>query len=726
MSTNAKHRRVRNPRPTWLVALLAATLLAGPALAQRVAERVGDDIVRYSANADAAANAEPSFALVKPLAGLGDPPEGFGPAPTFTLGDQTVIHVDIDPGTSLYATGEVAGRLLRNGRTVVCWNYDAYGYDDTTEHLYQSHPWVLAVRPDGTAYGVLADTTWRTTIDLTSAIEFRVEGPPCPVIVIERDHPRDVVVALAELTGYMPLPPKWALGYHQCRYSYYPDDRVREIAAEFRDRDIPCDVIWMDIDYMDGFRCFTFDPQLFPDPRELNEDLHDQDFHSVWMIDPGIKKDPGYAVYDSGTKNDAWVQTAAGDTYVGEVWPGDCVFPDFTRAETRSWWAGLYKDFLAKGVDGVWNDMNEPAVFNVQSKTMPLDNHHRADDDLGGPGPHARYHNVYGMLMVKATREGIQAARPHARPFVLSRANYLGGHRYAATWTGDNTADWYHLESSIPMVLNMGLSGNPFTGPDIGGFAGNGPPGGEGQLFARWMGIGALLPFARGHTGKGNIDKEPWSFGPEVEATCRRALQRRYRLMPFLYTLFREASVTGLPVARPVFFADPTDPALRSEDDAFLLGDDLLVVGSLTPNHDRVPALPQGNWRPLHLETEDPDLPDLYTRPGSIIPMGPAMEFVNEKPLDPLTLIVSLDAAGGASGTLYEDAGDGYGYRNGEYRLATYKARLDGRLLRVWIDAAEGEMDRPDRNVRVALLGDDGTLTMIPAAGGLPVEFELP
>jgi len=686
---------------------LWAMLLATPAGAQ-VGELIAPNVVRFHASEEAAREADPSLALETPLEPIGPAPEGFDVEPVFAQAEGVFeIRVDVEAGTSLYGTGEVAGRLLRNGRVITCWNYDAYGYDDDSEHLYQSHPWVLALRPDGTAYGVLADTTYRVEVDLTSAIEFRVEGPACPVIVIAGDHPRDVVESLADITGTMPMPPKWALGYHQCRYSYFPDDRVREIATQFRDREIPCDVIWMDIDYMDGFRCFTFDPELFPDPEALNDDLHEMDFHSVWMIDPGIKLDPGYDVYDSGTERDVWVKTAAGETYVGEVWPGDCVFPDYTNAAVREWWAGLYEEFISVGVDGVWNDMNEPAVFNVQSKTMPLDNHHRADEDLGGPGPHAKYHNVYGMLMVKATREGIAAARPETRPFVLSRANYIGGHRYAATWTGDNTADWYHLESSVPMVLNMGLSGNPFTGPDIGGFAGNGPPGGEDELFARWMGIGAMLPFARGHTGKGNIDKEPWSFGPEVERTCRRALVRRYKLMPYLYTLFQEASTTGVPVARPLFFHDPVDRALRSEDDAFLLGDDLLVVCDMTPGREREPALPRGDWNLVDFD-RDPELPELRIRAGAIIPVGPSMEYVDEKPLDPISLIVSLDGEGKARGRLYEDAGDGYEYLEGGFLETVYGAELVGDAIRITIEGEAGDLVRPDRRIEVHVATPSG------------------
>lgn len=633
-----------------------------------------------------------------------------------------VASIAIPSGTSLYGTGENAGPLLRNGRVVEAWNTDAYGYREETKSLYQSHPWVLAVREDGSAFGVLADTTWRCEIDLTNAITFAADGPEYPLIVMEGRTPQEVMVQLAAHIGTIELPPLWALGYHQCRYSYYPESRVKEIADGFRSRSIPCDVIWFDIDYMHGYRVFTFDSSHFPDPARTNRELHALGFRTIWMIDPGVKAEPGYSVYDSGTAGDHWVKKADGSVYLGEVWPGQCVFPDYTRPETMQWWAGLYKEFMATGIDGVWNDMNEPAVFNVPSKTMPEDNIHRGGGLLS-EGPHARYHNVYGMLMALGTKQGIEAANPDKRPFVLTRANYIGGHRYAATWTGDNAAEWYDLENSIPMILNLGLSGQPFSGPDIGGFIGNG----DGQQFARWMGIGSLLPFSRGHTGKGNRDKEPWAYDQNVERSSRMALERRYRLIPFLYTVFEESSRNGMPVARPTFFADPADPALRSEDDSFLLGSDLLVVAKVTPLGDRMPVMPRGNWRPLNLHdgATDADLPDLYVRPGAILPVGPIEQYVDERPLDPLTLYVSLDAAGKATGTLYEDAGEGYAYRNGEYLRTTYTATRIGDTVSVEIAGTRGSMTRPNRNLVVRVMLDDGREATAISADGQTVSVDL-
>lgn len=696
----------------WISAafVIGAVGSVSTALGQAYTESLGDRIVRFHFSKVSAEKGPPSFSLLPVVKPTGSAPANLSVQPKlYSLDGDLSVQVDVPIGTSLYGTGEVSGPLIRNGRRTATWNTDAFGYSESSptvfQSLYQSHPWVLAVRPDGTAFGVLADTTCRAFIDLSNGINIKAEGPLYPLIVIERDTPLQVVQALADLTGHIEMPPRWAIGYQQSRYSYTPDARVREIAAEFRKRRLPCDAIWLGIDSMNGYRCFTFDPKAFPDPRQLNADLHAQGFRSVWPIDPWIKAEQGYSVFDSGSAIGAWVQQKDGSVYRGEVWPGMCVFPDFTRKDTRTWWSGLFKDFVAAGVDGVCNDMNEPAVFNVQSRTMPDDNVHRPDAELGGLRAHAFFHNVYGRLMTEATREGVMAAEPNKRPFVLSRANFIGGQRFAATWTGDNTADWAHFEESVPMVLNLGLSAQPFAGPDIGGFAGNGPAGKEGELFARWMGVGTLLPFARGHTGKESINKEPWAFDQKVEGTCRQALERRYRLLPYFYTLFEEAHRLGSPIVRPTFFADPKDPALRSEDDAFLLGGDLLVVPQLVPDRSRAPAMPRGLWRPFGFDdTRNPDLPSLFLRGGAILPTGPVMQYTTEKPLDEITLLVCLDASGKAAGSLYEDSGDGWAFRDGEFRRSRFVAEKVGQKVTVRVDAVEGKMPRTDRKVAVRVL----------------------
>jgi len=688
--------------------LLAPFALFGAAHADTIAEPIGDGMVRFWPDSAARAQAPPSLSLAGPWPALAGVVASPAVRPVFiSRGGGRVVRIETARGTTLYGTGEVPGPLVRNGRTNVCWNFDAYGYGASTPSLYQSHPWVLAVRADGSSYGVLADSPGRVTIDLTNGIEFRVQGPAFPVIVIERPTPQGVVSALADLTGHMPLPPRWALGFHQCRYSYAPDSEVVRIAREFRARGLPCDVLWMDIDYMDRHQPFTFDPKGFPHPETLSDTLHSRGFHSVWILDPGLRAEPGDPLYDQGTRDHHWVTMPDGSPFTGRVWPGDCVWPDFTRRATRAWWSGLVSDFARRsGADGIWNDMNEPAVFNVEGKSMPEIARHDADPELGGPGYHARFHNVYGMLQARASFEGLQALRPDRRPFVLSRANHLGGQRWAAAWTGDNRATPEHLAMALPMALNMGLSGQPFSGPDIGGYAG--PI--SGADFAAWMGLGTLLPFSRAHTETGNRRKEPWVFGPEVEALCRRALQTRYRLLPYLYTVFEECARTGLPVARPAFFADPAADWLRSVEHEFLIGADLLVDLRFRPEWKDVRRLADDpeRWREATVIPGEPSdaLPGLSVRAGAIVPLGPAMDFSDERPLDDVELLVAPDANGHAEGWLYEDSGDGYGAARGEYRRTHFVAETHGHTLQVRIAEAQGNWQPPAaRRWRVDVLG---------------------
>lgn len=579
-------------------------------------------------------------------------------------------YLDVPQGTSLYGGGEVTGPLLRNGQSIKLWNTDSGAYSvDNGKRLYQSHPWVMGVRPDGTSFGILFDTPYKAKLTTTDErINFETEGELFRIFVIDRESPQAVIKGLAELIGTMPMVPRWALGYQQCRFSYTPASRVIEVADTFRIKRIPCDVIWMDIDYMDGYRIFTFNPQTFPDPAALNRDLHIRGFHSAWMIDPGAKVDSTYFVYKSGTANDVWVKTAQGKEFHGDAWPGACAFPDFTQPKTVRWWADLYKDFLDKGVDGVWNDVNEPQISNTPTGTMPEDNKHLGGDKIPA-GPHLKYHNVYGYLMVKASREGIMKARPQNRPFILTRSNFLGGQRFAATWTGDNASWESHMTMSVPMILTLGLSGQPFSGADVGGFLFN--P--DANLFGRWMALGAFYPFSRGHACAGTINKEPWAFGQKVEDVSRMALERRYVLLPYYYTLLHEASETGMPIMRPVFFADPKDTLLRTEEQAFLIGENLLVVPEWAQN----PALPKGIWRNLSLipgDDKDSYQAKLKIRGGAIIPTGKIIQNTNEKSLDPLTLLVCLDEKGEAHGTLYWDEGDNWSFKDGNYSFQHFTA----------------------------------------------------
>ncbi len=622
--------------------------------------------------------------------------------PQFSLQDgKSIAKMTVDEQVDFYGTGEVTGPLRRNGRTVGLWNIDTPAYSvDGGSHLYQSHPWVMGVREDGSAFGIIADNTWRQSISITDhQVTFESQGPAFRVVVIERESPRQLMKALVELTGTMSLPPLWSLGYQQCRFSYQPDTQVMEIADQLRKHQIPADVIWMDIDYMDGYKIFTFNPKEFSNPKKLNDYLHQHHFKSVYMIDPGVKVEPGYFVDDQGTAGDYWVKDKEGKPFVGNVWPGPCHFPDFTRPEVRMWWATLYKDFIATGIDGVWNDMNEPAVFNQHENTMPIDNIHLGGEGLAA-GPHLRYHNVFGLNMVRASRQGLLLAQPQKRPFILSRSNFLGGHRYAATWTGDNLSSEDQMKLSVPMSLTLGLSGQPFNGPDIGGFC----ESATGDLLAQWTAMGVFFPFVRNHSIKGSAQQEPWAFTQEELDACRTAINRRYLLMPYIYTAFREASVDGMPVMRPVFMADEHDLRLRGEDKAFLLGGDLMIVPQWA---GKVSEPGQGSWCALTLE----DHPDSYQavlkqRPGSVIPLANLAQSTEEMRTDSLTLLVCLDEDGRACGQLYEDDGDGYGYHHGDYLVTKMEANLQKKQLHVTLSAVEGDREAPVRRLRIAFVKD--------------------
>ena len=423
----------------------------------------------------------------------------------------------------------------------------------------------------------------------------------------------------------MPLPALWTLGYHQCRWSYASEAEVRQVAAELRARRIPADALWCDIDYMDGFRVFTWNKQAFPNPKKLTAALGHDGFRLITIVDPGVKVDPRYAMYAEGRAGRRFITQPNGEEYNGNVWPGLSAFPDFHQPETREWWAGHVQQWLAEtGLSGLWNDMNEPASTDVNGKLMEARH-------AGGHLPHPAARNTYALQMARATREGQLAHDPQGRPFLLTRAAYSGAQTVTALWGGDNSSLWEHLAGSLPMLMNLGLSGMPFVGVDIGGFGGDA----DGELLARWTQAGAFYPFCRNHSAIGTRAQEPWAFGPEVEAICRHYIELRYQLLPYFYQLFRQAAETGAPVMRPLVWHYPQDPVTFNLNDQFMVGPDLLVAPVVAPGvHARSVYLPEGAWYrwgpghttplhgPGHLVASAPldELP-LYVRGGAILPM---------------------------------------------------------------------------------------------------------
>ncbi|MBI3664253.1 MAG: glycoside hydrolase family 31 protein [Acidobacteria bacterium] len=611
-----------------------------------------------------------------------------------------------------YGLGDKAGSFNRRNQSFTLWNTDAFGWQESTDPLYKSIPFFLALRR-GVSYGIFFDNTYRSSFDFGKesgdAYSFGAEGGELNYYFIQGPHPKQVIEEFTALTGRVAMAPLWALGYQQCRYSYYPEARVREIARLFREKKIPADVIYLDIDYQKDNTPFTIDRERFPNFEGMIKDLDAMGFKIIAITDLHIAKKTGYAPYDTGMAGDHFVKDSAGSVFVGRVWPGDSVFPEFTLARTREWWGGLYKDFVNIGLKGFWNDMNEPALFERADKTMPLDTVHRMDD--GTSKDHRAIHNVFGMLNARATYEGLRRLRPDERPFVLTRAAYAGAQRYAASWTGDNSSTWNHLRLTVPTLLSLGLSGYANVGVDIGGFAGSPPP----DLLTRWMQLGALNPIFRNHTMKGSFDQESWVHGPEHEAIRRRAIELRYRLMPYIYTIFEETTRTGLPMMRPLFLEYPGETNLYDNDQEFLFGRDILVAPVLSEKLDPIEVnLPKGQWydywtgarvpggKPLNVAPLLSDLP-LYVRAGAIIPQQPVVQHTDETPEGPLELRVYPGAD--CRGSLYADDGKTYAYTRGEYYRVDFTCRLAADSLSITISAPQGSYAPWWKSLRLDVFG---------------------
>lgn len=520
-------------------------------------------------------------------------------------GDRFTISKARTYDDHFFGLGDKPGPLDRGGQSFTMWNTDAFGWQESTDPIYKDIPFFLDVK-QGRTLGVFLDNTWRTNFDFGRAdlnrYTFGALNGPVDYYLMYGPEPKQVIAEWRWLTGATPLPPLWALGFQQSRYSYFPEAQLREVADRSRQDRIPTDVLWLDIDFQHNNWPFTVDEKNYPDFPGLVKDLAKQHFKLVVITDLHVAHQPnvGYAPYDSGHAGDHFVKNPDGSEYIGEVWPGPSNFPDFTQERTQQWWGSLYKDFVGMGIAGFWNDMNEPSVFDVPGKTMPDTVQHRIDE----PGfqkrtaTHLEIHNVYGQLNTRGTYAGQLMFRPNERPFTMTRASYAGGHRYSSTWTGDNSATWNHLRMTVPQLTNLGLSGFAMAGADVGGFAGSPPP----ALLTKWIEYAAFQPIDRDHSAKGTRMHEVWVDGPEQEAIRRRYIEERYRLMPYLYTVAEEMMRTGLPINRPMFLEFPHANADGSPMDTgganFLLGSQLLIAPNPSPEEvaDYAVDLPAGTW----------------------------------------------------------------------------------------------------------------------------------
>lgn len=609
-------------------------------------------------------------------------------SPRWVTDGPVALDLRLQPDEACFGTGERAFDLNLRGRRLILENVDPGGYQRGDDPINYCMGFLLGVH-DQSVYGLLWDNTYRGFIDAGNSqpdtLTIQSEAGPLSYLLFVGDDVNTVLNRYTRVTGRMPLPPLWALGYQQSRYSYMTQQEVLEIARRMRAEKVPCDVIYLDIDYMDEKRIFTWNQDAFPDLKGLIDELHAMDMKLVVILDPGVQVKEGYAGHDTGIERDVFLKYPDGERFAGVVWPGLCYFPDFTDPDVRSWWADQLEELLTAGVDGIWNDMNEPLIFQVEAVPRSLPDY-IVHSKEGRGGTHHELRNVYGMLMGQASFQALERYRPGKRQFSITRSGAVSAQRHTLSWTGDNYSTWDDLRVSLSMILQMGLSGMSFVGSDIGGFNWDT----TGELLTRWTQAGALLPFFRNHTGKGSAHQEPWVFGRPYTDAIRDAIALRYQLMPYLYTAFAECAFEGHPIIRPLFTAQPDQAALRDIDDCFLVGDRVLVTPVLFEHViRRTLYLPEGDWYDFHtnrrytggqmISVDAPlDRLPVFVRSGTVLPLWETAHSTAAYPPKKLRLRAYTDS--GVS-THYEDAGEGLAYRDDEYRWTTFEMIEETRSL---------------------------------------------
>lgn len=573
-----------------------------------------------------------------------------------------------------YGLGERTGSLNKKGYHYRNWNTDDPNpHGETFQQLYKSIPFLISLKDDN-AFGIFFDNHFETHFDMgkenSNYYYFSAVDGNIDYYFIYGPEVKNVVNEYTNLTGKTPLPQLWTLGYQQCRWSYSPKERALEIAKAFRDKEIPCDTIYLDIDYMDGFRVFTWDNKKFENPKDFTDELNKMGFKVVTIIDPGVKIDKDYSIYSEGLKNGYFAKDKDGILYKNRVWPGESVYPDFMNSRVRKWWADNQKFMIDSGVSGIWNDMNEPASFNG-----PLPDDVIFNED-GMEITHKEVHNIYGHMMSKATYEGLKDAT-NKRPFVITRACYSGTQKYSTVWTGDNQSTWEHLRMSIPMLMNLGLSGMSFCGTDVGGFGHDS----TGELLSRWVQVGAFTPLFRNHSAMGTRDQEPWTFDTETEEINKKYIKLRYKLIPYLYDLMWKCENTGAPIIRPLLFEYQNDKNTYEINDEFLCGDSILVAPVLEQGmRQKLVYLPKGNmwidyWTGENynggqyiIKNSPLDICPIFIKDSSIIPMGIEQNYIGEKDNHELTLNIYLGEEDTEFKYIhYSDDGESFDYKNGIY-----------------------------------------------------------
>lgn len=588
------------------------------------------------------------------------------------LGTEVSNYKKVQKDEKFVGLGEKTGNLNRFGKSYTNWNTDYFAYGVGDDPLYMSIPFYIGVH-NKLAYGIFLDNTHKTIFNFGAStnrfVYYSADDGDLDYYFFHDDQVGKIISAYTELTGKMEMPPKWSLGYQQCRYSYYPDSEVLTLARTFRDKKMPADVIYLDIHHMEKYKVFTFDGEKFPDPKSMIKALKQKGFRVVVIMDPGIKTQKGYAPYEEGLEQDLFVKYPDGEVYEAQVWPGWCAFPDFTKAETRQWWADKMEFYEKAGVDGYWTDMNEPASWGQFTPNLI------EFDYEGEQVSHRKARNIYGFQMAKSAHMGCVQQRPGERPFILTRSGFSGIQRYAAAWTGDNVASEEHMMAGIRLVNSLGLSGVSFAGYDVGGFAGEATK----SLFARWMSIAAFAPFFRAHSMINSNDAEPWAFGEEVEEISRNYMNLRYKLLPTIYSNFYQSTLTGLPLSKSLAIDHPHDALVYDSayQNQYLFCENLLVAPVESTKEITKVFLPEGDWYYLYdgkrhegNQVVYQDCPisylPVYVRAGSVLAMQ-SLVFHTSEMHDGMLHLHLFMGEKAFNYRHYEDDGIGFGYKNGEY-----------------------------------------------------------
>lgn len=576
-----------------------------------------------------------------------------------------------------YGMGEKYGHINLLDRYTENWNTDVIGVTTAHQAVQKSYhtsiPFYIGA-DEKNSYGIYYDNSFRNSFDFgkfSKNISFKAHGGDLDYYFIYGEKISDVVENYGKLTGTVKLPRKDFLGYQQCRWSYMDTKEVLEIAKNMREKDIPCDVIYLDIDYMQDYKVFTINSERFKEFKEMTKELHEKGFKLVVIIDPGVKVEESYKAYDQGIKNDYFIKDENGEVYVGKVWPGDSVFPDFLRKSVRDWWGELHRGLINKGVDGIWNDMNEVSDMSTSSKTVPENTYHL--DENGNKRYQKEIHNLYGHYEAISTYEALKKIQG-TRPFVLTRAASAGTQRNSALWTGDNSSVWEHLEGSIPMLLNLGLSGYSYVGSDIGGFLDDSTK----ELLIRWTQLGIFYPLCRNHSVLNSLHQEPWSFDEETLEITRKYIKLRYSFMDYLYNLFRESSLKGTPIMRPLFYHYQNDEKTLNINNEFLFGDSLLVAPITKPKEDTgLIYLPEGIWidyftgekfegKKYIIRTSKLSELPLFVKEGAILLKNKEMQYVGQ---NSFKREIHVYSGQNNEKEFYFDDGISFDYEKGRYSL---------------------------------------------------------